>query len=164
MIVRGAEIIFDVPGGEAAIPPQRLPIRRRADRRERAGGRAEDRRGRIGTGHRGRHAEGGLIVAGCALAHAAVDLARPRVLLALQYLDEGLVGGLQGITRQQRAIVVYGHGDLPGADSSLFEGRGPASAVSDPAADRILAVLSVGFDLDGTLRFLVRLVLRRDHR
>lgn len=162
MIVRCAEIVLDV-SGEAAVPRQWLSIRRRADRRERAGGRAEDRRGRIGTGYRGRHAEGGLIVAGRALAHAAVDLARPRVLLALQYLDEGLVGGLQGVARQQRAIVVHGHGDLPGA-GSLFEGRGPASAVSDPAADGILAVLTVGFDLDGTLRFLVRLVLRRDHR
>lgn len=85
MIVRCAEIILvDARGGEATVPRQRLSIRRRAgDRRERAGGRTEDR-GRIGTGYRGRHAEGGLVVAGCAFAHGAVNrLARPRVLFAL---------------------------------------------------------------------------------
>lgn len=54
MIVRCAEIVLVDVSGEAAMPRQWLSIRRRAgDRRERAGGRAEDRRGRLGTGHRG---------------------------------------------------------------------------------------------------------------
>lgn len=167
MIVRCAEIVLvDASGGEAAMPRQRLSIRRRAgDRRERAGGRAEERRGRFDTGYRGRHAEGGLVVAGRALGHAAVGrLARPRrprVLLALQHLDE-VAGGLQGVARQQRALVVHGHGDLPGA-GGLLEGRGSTAAVGDSAAD---GVLTVGFDLDRSRQFLVlvRLVLRRDHR
>lgn len=166
MIVRCAEIfLVDASGSEAAMPHQRLSIRRRAgDRCERAGGRAENRRGRIGAGHRGRHAEGGLVVAGCALGHAALmnRLVRShrRVLLALQHLDDGLVGGFQGITRQQRALVVYGHGDLPDV-GGLLEGRGTAAAISDSATDGVLAI---GFHLDRTCRFLVCLVLRRDHR
>lgn len=81
---------------------------------------------------------------------------RHRVLPALQHLDEV---GLQGIARQQRALVVYGHGDLP--DAGFLEGRGTTAAVGDPAADGLLAV---GFDLDRTWQFLVRLILRRDHR
>lgn len=165
MIVRCAEIVLvDASGSEAAMPRQRLSIRRRTgNRRERAGRRSEDRRGWIGAGNGGRHAEGGLVVAGCTLGHAAVNrLARPRhrrVLLALQHLDK-LVRGLQGIARQQRALVMYGHGDLPDA-GSLLEGCGSAAAISDSATD---GVLTIGFDLDRTCRFLVRLVLRRDHR
>lgn len=52
VIVRRAEIVLvDAARGEATMPRRRLSIRRRVgDRRERAGGRAEDRRVRLVAG------------------------------------------------------------------------------------------------------------------
>lgn len=171
IIVRRAEIVLvDAARGEAAMPRRRLSIRRRriGDRRERAGGRAEDRPVRLDAGRRGRHTEGDLGVAGRALGHDAVTdglarLRRRRVLLALQHLDEGL-GGLERVTRQERSLVVHGHGDLPDA-GGLVEGRGTTVAIRHPAADGLL--VEIRLDLDEShglllLLLLVRLVLRRD--
>lgn len=162
VIVRRAEILLVDAAWEPS-KPRRLSIRRRVgDRRERAGGRAEDRRHRFTAGYRGRHAEGGLGVAGCALDYGAVRLARSgrRVLFSRQYLYE-VVAGLQGITGQQGALVVHGNGDPPGA--GLLEGPGSTIAVSQPAADRVVPV-DCGFDWSSHRLLLVRFVLRRDHR
>jgi len=173
MIVRGAQVVLvDAAGGEAAVPGRRLPIRRRAgDRRERAGGGAEDRRVRFGIR---RHAEGRLRVAGSALGHGPVLSMRvlaphPRVLPPQQRLGGLAAAGLERVARQQlRPLVVHGNRDLPGAGAAgatgLLEGRGPTVAVGlrASATDRLLPI---GSRLGTTRRlFVARLILRRDHR
>jgi len=171
MIVRRAQIVLvDAAGGEAAVPGWRLPIRRRAgDRRERAGGGAEDCRVRFGAR---RHAEGRLRVAGSALGHVLSMRAlapRPRVLLPRQRLGRLAAAGLERVARQQlRPLVVHGNRDPPDAGAAgtagLLEGRGPTVVVGlrASAADRLLPI---GSRLGSTRRlFVARLILRRDHR
>lgn len=165
MIVRRAQVVLvDAAGGETAMSRRRLPIRRRAgDRRERAGGRAEDRRDvRLGARHR-RHAEGRLRVAGSALRHGpTVNGFGPvrRILLPRAGLGRVAAAGFERAARHQLCpLVVHGDRDLPEAGGFL-EGRGPTVVGCRFAADR---VLTIGLRLDGTRRLLVRLVLRGDH-
>lgn len=85
-----------------------------------------------------------------------------RILLALQHLDE-VVGRPQGVARQQRALVVHGHGDLPDA-GGLLEGSGPADAsIRDSVA--VHGVLMIELDrFGGVDRLLLRFIVRWYHR